>query len=79
MSPSPGSDLREAAARPVSFVQTMKAVAWSFFGIRKRAAYEQDVQRLNPVHVIIAGILAALLFVLALVWIVKGVVASAGG
>lgn len=79
MSPSPGSDLREAAARPASFVQTIKAVAWSFFGIRKRAAYEQDVQRLNPVHVIIAGILAALLFVLALVWIVKGVVASAGG
>jgi hypothetical protein len=74
----PGSDLRDAAARPASFIQTVKAVAWSFFGVRKRSGYEQDVQQLNPVHVIIAGVVAAALFVAVLVMIVRWVVASSG-
>ena len=73
MAPS-GSDLQEVTNRPLSFLQTVKAVAWSFLGIRKRAGYEQDVQTLNPVHVIVAGLLAAVLFVLSLVWLVDWVV-----
>jgi hypothetical protein len=72
----PATDLREAASRPASFGQTIKAVAWSFFGVRKRAGYEQDVQKLNPVHVIVAGIVAALVFILALVLLVRWVVGS---
>jgi hypothetical protein len=71
-----GSDLKEATTRPMSFVQTVRAVAWSFLGIRKRAGYEQDVQKLNPVHVVVAGILGAALFVLALVAMVRWVVGS---
>jgi hypothetical protein len=76
-----GSDLKEAAARPASFLRTVKAVAWSFLGIRKRAGYEQDVQKLNPVHVVVAGIIGATLFVIALVALVRWVVGSgvAGG
>ena len=76
-----GSDLKEATARPTSFFQTVRAVAWSFLGIRKRAGYEQDVQKLNPVHVVVAGIAGATLFVLALVALVRWVVGSgvAGG
>ena len=56
--PDEGSDggLREAIARKGSFMQTMKAVAWSFFGVRKGSEYEKDVSQLNPLHVIIAGI-----------------------
>ena len=73
MAPS-GSDLKPTTDRPLSFVQTVKAVAWSFLGIRKRSGYENDVQNLNPVHVIVAGIAAAALFVLALVWLVHWVV-----
>ena len=73
----PGSDLRQAAERPASFGQTVKAVAWSFLGIRKRAGYEHDVQKLNPVHVIAAGIVGAALFVLALVLVVRWVVGGA--
>jgi hypothetical protein len=57
-------------------VRTFKAVAWSFFGVRKASEYEKDVSQLNPVHVIAAGIVAALLFVLALVVLVKWVVGS---
>ena len=69
-------DLREAASRPVSFLQTMRAVAWSFFGVRRSADYQKDVQKLNPVHVIIAGVIGALLFVMALVLLVRFVVGS---
>jgi len=71
-----GEDLKQAAARPLSFVQTMKAVAWSFFGVRRGADYEKDVAQLNPVHVIIAGVIGAVLFVLVLVLLVQWVIGS---
>jgi preprotein translocase subunit Sec61beta len=69
-------DLKQASQRRMSFVATVKAVLWSFFGVRKKSAYEEDTQKLNPVHVIIAGIIAAVLFVLALLLLVKIVVAT---
>jgi preprotein translocase subunit Sec61beta len=52
----------------------MRAVLWSFFGVRRRSEYEKDSVRLNPVYVIIAGIGAAALFVLVLVLVVRMVV-----
>jgi hypothetical protein len=70
------SELREAAARKGSFLQTVKAVGWSFFGIRRSAGLEQDLQKLNPVHVIVAGILGAVFFITALVFLVRWVVGS---
>jgi Protein of unknown function (DUF2970) len=73
------SGLKEAAARPASFLQTMQAVAWSFLGIRKRAGFEQDVQKLNPKHVVIAGVLGAALFVVVLIVLVRWVVSSGVG
>jgi hypothetical protein len=51
-------------------------VAWSFVGIRQRAGYEQDVQKLNPVHVIVAGVLAAAVFIGTLLVLVRWVVSS---
>lgn len=69
-------ELKEASRRRMSFVATVKAVMWSFFGVRKKNAYEEDTQKLNPVHVIIAGIIAAVLFVLTLLMLVKMVVAK---
>jgi hypothetical protein len=71
-----GSDLKAATERPLSFLQTVKAVAWSFVGLRKRAGYEQDVSKLNPVHVIVAGFLGALIFIAALVLTVRWVIGS---
>jgi len=68
--------LKSPVARKGSFVQTMQAVAWSFFGVRRSADHAQDVARLNPVHVIIAGFVGAGLFVTALVFLVKWVVGS---
>lgn len=69
-------EFKNAAARKGSFLQTMQAVAWSFFGVRRSADYAQDVAKLNPVHVIIAGIIGAALFVVLLVMLVKWVVGS---
>ena len=68
--------LRQAVQRKGSFVQTMKAVAWSFFGVRKRSDLENDVSRLNPVHLVIAAVLGGLLFVGVLLLLVNWVVAS---
>jgi hypothetical protein len=70
------ADLRDAAARKGSFLQTMRAVAWSFFGVRRSADQAQDMAKLNPVHVIIAGVFGAAVFVLALVLLVQWVVGS---
>ena len=67
---------KDPAAREGSALQTMQAVAWSFFGVRRRADYERDVSRLNPVHVVIGGLVGAALFVGALVLVVKWIVGS---
>jgi hypothetical protein len=53
-----------------------KAVFWSFLGVRRRAEYEADTQRLKPQHVIAAGLVSALIFVLVLFAIVKLVTAQ---
>ena len=60
--------------RRAGFLQTMRAVAWSFLGVRKQSGYEQDAQQLNPIHVIIAGVIAAVVFVLVLLLVVRIVV-----
>lgn len=69
-------DLKQAVARKGSFFGTLRAVAWSFFGVRRGADHAQDVVRLNPVHVIIAGILAAVLFVMSIIFLVNWIVGS---
>jgi hypothetical protein len=62
--------------RKGSFVQTMKAVAWSFFGVRKGSDYEKDVSQLNPVHVVIAAVIGVALFIAFLLLLVNWVLAS---
>jgi len=62
--------------RKLSFMATMKAVFWSFFGVRKRSSYERDAAHLNPVYVIIAGLVGVAIFIAALVILVKIAVAT---
>lgn len=69
-------DLKDASKRKASFGATMKAVFWSFFGIRKKSDYEKDAAQLNPVHVVIAGVIGALIFIATLIMIVKMVIAK---
>jgi hypothetical protein len=62
---------KTAGATPL---QVMKAVCWSFFGIRRRAAYEKDAVTLKPAQVIIAGIIGAIVLVLSLVTLVHFII-----
>ena len=72
----PVADLRAVARRKGSFLQTMQAVAWSFFGVRRSADHESDVSQLNPVHLVIAGVIGAVLFIVALLLLVNWVLTS---
>lgn len=76
MSDQPGADVREAVQRKGSLWRTVSAVGWSFFGVRKARDLERDVSELNPLHVVIVGIIAAALFVAVLVLLVNWVIAS---
>ena len=72
----PLSDLRAAVRRKASFLQTVRAVAWSFFGVRRSADLEKDVSQLNPVHLVIAGVIGAVMFIAVLLLLVNWVLAS---
>ena len=52
-------------------MDAFKAVFWSFFGVRKKTEYDKDAKSLTPQAVIAAGLLSALVFVLAILGIVK--------
>ena len=54
----------------------MKAVLWSFLGIRKRSDYEKDSASLNPIYVIIAGLIGVMLFIGLLIMLVRLAVAQ---
>lgn len=64
-------DGRQASRRKTGFVDTVQAVGASFFGVRGRRSHERDLAGLDPVRVVIAGLLAAAAFVLVLVTIAR--------
>ncbi len=70
------SEFKDAVARKGSFLQTARAVGWSFFGVRRSSGLTEDVQKLNPLHVVVAGVAGAALFVLVLVLLVRWVIGS---
>lgn len=72
----PGQDFKDGMSRKASLRQTISAVAWGFFGVRRGKDHEQDMAKLNPVHVLIAGVLGAALFVLVLVLLARWVISS---
>lgn len=59
-----------------SFWRSVRMVAWSFLGIRKRSEYQEDLARVNPLHILVVAITGALLFVLGLIVLVNWVVAK---
>lgn len=54
--------------------RTVKAVLWSFIGLRRKADGEQDLETLRPVQVILVAISATVLFVFGLIALVNWVV-----
>jgi hypothetical protein len=57
--------------RKATPLQVVKAVLSAFIGIRKRAAHEHDAVTITPLQVIVTGIIAAAVFVLSLVLLVR--------
>jgi hypothetical protein len=70
--------IKHATSVPVkaSFFHSVKLVAWSFLGIRSKQGYQDDLARVNPMHVVAVGITAALMFVVGLIVLVNWVVAK---
>ena len=66
--------------RKASLLRTLLAVVWSFLGIRKSKDLERDLSELNPLHLVVAGVVVAALFVAALIalvnWVIKSGVAA---
>jgi hypothetical protein len=60
----------------MKLLQTIKAVAWSFIGIRKGSGLQDDLGKLNPFAVIAVALLGVVLFVGTLVLLVNWVVAK---
>jgi hypothetical protein len=61
-------------SKKFGLLATFKAVAWSFLGIRKGADHDSDMANLNPVYVILAGIISCAAFVFVLIAVIKYVV-----
>ena len=56
------------------FGATLRAVLWSFIGVRRRSDYLRDARSLDPRAVVVAGLLAGIVFVLTLVAVVRLIV-----
>jgi amino acid transporter len=59
-----------------AFLSTLKAVLWSFVGIRKNSEYQKDLQKLNPVHIVITAIVLVMLMIGGLIGLVNFVVSK---
>lgn len=57
-----------------SLWRSVRAVAWSFIGIRKASESQHDIAQIHPLQVIAVGIAGALTLVGALVLLVRWVV-----
>lgn len=61
----------------MSLLRTVKAVAWSFVGLRSGKEFEKDTQQLNPIHVVIAGFAGVAVFIGVLLLLVNWAVKAA--
>ena len=57
-----------------SWWRSVKLVAWSFLGIRSRAGYQDDLAKVNPIHVVAVGLVGALLLGFGLIALASWVV-----
>lgn len=59
-----------------SFLYSLRAVLWSFTGLRRKRDFDTDSAKLNPVHIVIAALIGVACFIGLLVGIVHLVVAK---
>lgn len=60
---------------PGNFLRSVRTVAWAFLGLRKRSGHDDDLNRIGPAHIIVAGLLGGLVFILLLLLAVRLVTA----
>lgn len=72
--PAITDDAVAAGSRKGSLLQTVKAVAWAFLGIRKNSDYQSDLAKLNPFHLIAVALVGVALFVGGLIALVHWIV-----
>ncbi|PIT74310.1 hypothetical protein B9Z39_16020 [Limnohabitans sp. JirII-29] len=63
-------------SKRTSFMRSIVAVAWSFLGIRKSSEFQEDIEKISPLHILGVGLVAGLLFVIGLIVLVNLVVAK---
>jgi hypothetical protein len=71
-----GSTTTPVHKRKGSWGGTVLAVLWAFLGVRRKSDYEDDIGKLNPLHLALVGFLATCLFVGGLMLLVNWVVAN---
>lgn len=59
-----------------TFLHTLKAVSWSFLGIRKNSEYQKDLQKLNPIHIVITAVVLVIIMIGGLIGLVNFVVSK---
>ncbi len=59
-----------------SFLSAFRAIFWAFLGVRKSKDRERDFANLNILHIVIAGLVGAALFVGLLMLIVHWVISN---
>lgn len=62
--------------RPGSFLDTVKTVFFGALGVRRRVDHDRETVQVKPAQIIVVGLVAAGLFVLTLIAIVRWVVAG---
>lgn len=62
------------ARRKGSLLRSLLAVAWSLFGVRQGAQYQQDQEKVQLLHIVFVGVAAIFVLVLALMVLVNWVV-----
>lgn len=72
------TQLMSAISNPLkrkgSYWRTIKAILWSFVGLRARGESEKDGEQLNPLHIVIAALIGIGVFVGGLIFLATWVV-----
>ena len=76
VSPAPPDVAAPAAAGGPAFWRTLRMVGWGFLSVRKRSEYQRDLAQVNPFHIMLAGLIGVVLFVLLLLGIIHWVVSG---
>jgi len=67
----PADPVEKRPARKASPLRVLKAVFWSFLGVRRRADNQDDFAGITAVQIIVAGVIGAVIFVTTLITLVR--------